>query len=638
MDSGGLRLIEQWINDCITQAASHIDYIVLLVQFLHTLPEIAVAERNIGTTFFEKALLPLAKSLRTKETKHLDGFKSEHKKLQEHYAIVYGTVQQRERERERELAEEEAKAAALRLVEQSESLGSGSGSGNGEEVEDDKEEEVMGTEEELPPDHDDGVFDDEASEEEILFTPLPMPSSSTTALSDPSSVSLSRSPSPSSTLRDLDIDFIANLASGQSTAASSVSASSTPLSVTISRHDDLDDTLESLGLQRDSASTSASATASPRQTSSSASWPAVPHIKPVLPVYDHTTEYRELKSILKKSSTVASLEVDNLLVTSSSKNIQFSEEEDRCTWFGGPNCYYRWVMPHQRDPIITDKPPIEVTTTEYHTQEQRLFSVSEYFTTEDDSPDNPGMVLSGGTVAMGGGVHIIPWMPNVDETVTNDGNDRNDGIINPVVSVEQNSAPLPVPVPVSIPRPVHYHKVSIVPGLTALVRNSKNNIYIAIWNHAFSVIRAEDKNTIQISQLGCHLSSKFGKKYLTKCPGKNLKQVLLSHPEGKFHLLASNLIVGASIVASDIWMSTKDFLDTQKEAPVVLLKDVRAHLMREFRTFYTQNVKALEYIKVGNLTTVLDKHPLTFFEIYQCDLVSGTVCLCHPVAHYSVVA
>lgn len=632
MDSGGLHLVERWIKDCISETSQHLDYIELIITFLTTLPDIAVAERNIGTIFFVQALLPLAKSLKKKDTKNLDVYK----KLKNNFNIVHGKIEEKEKlevvEHERELAEQEAKTAALRLLEHDKVAGANAkGEGTevtattkpthlppavshgrcGQDMTEGKCSEVDSFQKKCVEDckgrnkrkneneiifleHDDGMIvedDEEAVGEEEQSTPPPSPNESAATLI------------PAPILSIITPDTIPSSSVAAPAPEPALSSWSAP--------------------PLKSSSPSSSSSISPRQ-SFPRMWPAPPPLPipvptPVIPKFrpanpaSRIDEYKRgvLKSILKKNTEDALP-----TLSTSSRRISWSMRRQQvCNWFGGMNSYYKWATPPPHDPskLISLS---DIDSSEYRTQEQRVFRVKEWTPSsfsysEEDTPDDPAMVE----------LSFLPeesWTSTEPRVIFWNPQDMSVAAASTSASSDGNGSSISVLAPPAF-LPITYDIEVSVPGVAAIVNKQSPNIFVAIWDFAHSLLISRVEHTIQLSQLGAQLSKEFGKKYLSKCPSRNLKKVLESHPEHKFKVYANNCNVRMNIVQSDIWTSSRNFVEQQlQHAPVVLLKDLRSYLENIFGKGYLKSCKTI-------LNDVLKRHPSKLFEIYKVELVSFAV-------------
>jgi len=367
-----------------------------------------------------------------------------------------------------------------------------------------------------------------------------------------------------------------------------------------------------------------STSSSPRQSTSAWKPPPKSHsLSPTLsppPRYDFRTEKKVIKSILKKStdySDPSTLEIGNddlCLDTSLKKRITFASEtklRSTCPWFGGKDTYYQWATPRKRIHIVSET-PVTVESQEFTLQEQRQ-SYAPEFTCHSNPPDDPSMMdLSHRVFDISTNkTKVIPWSSQddgkADEKVAEGevgNNEEEEGAEDDTDDTES--------VTEEVDKLDEYDDEITVPDLNKVLSKDERSMYIAIWDHVSKYIGdPKGSLSVSLSAVGAVLSSTFGRKYLSKCPGKNLKRVLLSHPEGKFHVTGSQLTrVGMCLVRSDVWNEMRSFCEIHQKKHH-LLTDVDSYLMVTFGDRY------LRSIAQPSLEEVVKSHPARLFELYE---------------------
>jgi hypothetical protein len=606
MDSGGIRLIELWIKDIadikdeITQYAG---YMLMVVRLLHNLPAIALKERNCSKMFFDNALMPLAKSARLKGLKSVSEFNTEYKLLKNEYARVRIDIcdlEEREGEqRAKEKAEEEEKAVLVRQLEV--------------EADDIPVEISLLPDEEMCVESSHHTDYSEASVHQDKEEDVSEQSGSNSILSNAGG--------GGSNLSDSDITDFATFASTMQ------SSRQTPSHSTYSGLEALDPSLLSVNRISSTSSSPRHSTNSPPEM-----LPTLPEL-PVFSLYDYRTEKKPFKSILKKSIDLVNFNSSDIrkvdltpLPKSTKRGISFSNSEklrNTCPWYGGMDCYYRWAKPCERDSSSLEQQRVD--SSEANLQEKRMIGAKE-FRIFGDYPDDPSFDLdqdrnvSSRPVAT---AKVVPWMwsDNAEAEAVNraeDDDDDDDVAMDDVSDggVESND-PLEA-----------FGIETTAPDLNQLLKNDSHNIYIAIWDFVdeyigypeethSSLLYPRGRLSVSLNVIGTELSSKFGSKYLSKCPGQNLKRVLLAHPEGKFSIHEKRQFpyVSLNIVLSDIWKGLRSICDKNSEK-VHLLSEVECHIVSLFGTQY------LGFIAKDSLSEVVMSHPANLFDLYEVIEVS----------------
>ena len=596
MDSGGLHLIEQWIIDVelSNNTAQNLDYLLLMVHFLHCLPAIAVSERNISQQFFNNALMPLAKLVKLKAFKNNEKFKNAYTKLKEEYARVNERIRQIEKVRQLE----KRKMEEVRNISDDDTGTFQQPTKNAQADVNRRHSNVTGGVHNA----EDGVVDDIVDiqmEDDFEFVRA--------APSYKSKSAISRTRLPSLPAVEKPISRF-SYPTSQDTPESHLSNESSLSGL---------DALNENFIDRANVAASSSAR-SPRPINKSRLPPPLSLSQP----YDHRTEKKTLKSILKKGQRedLDTLPLSSTFSPRNRKRISFRSSDqldNTCAWYGGKESYYQWARPSQLDLSVSISANA-VDSIECIDQENRLRSVPEVLKSQVHN-DPLGLEIAFAQRPRDISVSVIPWVGEGDEeSVIID-----DIIKGPPPFAEHETQTDPSSL---LSRVLHfdsdltcsnYDIETIPPCLNDLVKKGKRSIHVAIWNYASQVIGFVEGHTAPLAAIGSEISKVLGKAYLSKCPGQNLRKVLLRHPEQKFTIiiLQGEAHVRVKLVLSDVWNGVQAFLE--EKYPSVVLMSVLHRAMEDFFGHCF-----LERISKASLLEVLTSHPLSIFKVYDVEKVS----------------